>query len=868
MFKKISKILIFSLFLVLISSFMVGGAITDNIKGYWSMSSNCTGDDSGNGFTGTVRGTPVFVNSTEGCDFEKGPANNAISIDAVTSGDFMKDGGTFCLWSKTESGATNDVLGGFGFISGANPNRRQLILNVNTGTIDSFIWSDGTSTDNRVVGDALSTTTWKHFCMVWDTNGKISNYYVDKVNKGNSNNIIVIDGLLTTFTIGALNFNSATPNTGWYDGKIMGVGLWTDQKNTSEIESLYDEGRTYNPFAINLTDPFQITAKSFWDNNSITNFSVLMNGTVYNTTNGTIITPYLQNNTNLFNITFFDDEWFNNTYLNTAVSSNLEGVLKQTQTNITFNFSTGDLINSSINLTSLDTGEYFNVTNGSKVIYANKGLANFSVISASNIFSSFNMTLNLSALNNVSFSFSVNETQNVITFLDENTSSAIVNATILVYSPKGITLNLTTNSSGQINFSYIQNGSLDFGSYFYYFDKLGYVAINLTDTINISNIPHVKTYNLSRAKLTINVYDRVTRNLLSGVNVTVAFIGLFNETTTTGTVTKDNLTIVGGDYLVYASTDDYKTSVRSLTFTNQEEFTLNFYLLNLSESTAGTVFVTTTDSFFRKITGAKVELLEYIPSSLSYVSVAECVTNIDAQCSFAVELNTKVYYIRGTAIIGSIVLIAETNQNGEIFTVNNANRDLVFYTRTEFSVSSSSNLIYSITETFIANTSSISVDFSTFDGTAETVCIEYFKRDGTVYTSVTGDTYCLQASSALQNIDASVNLNRSNDYEARVYIKKTSNTIPLKTYVYPSKLATGEVFSDDMKSAIIMIFWVFALAFALHSKNITIWFIFAILLSWAEVLIFPLYSIVSISVFKTVLSLFTLMIARKKQDFT
>ncbi|GAH45845.1 unnamed protein product, partial [marine sediment metagenome] len=49
--------------------------------------------------------------------------------------------------------------------------------------------------------------------------------------------------------------------------------------------------------------------------------------------------------------------------------------------------------------------------------------------------------------------------------------------------------------------------------------------------------------------------------------------------------------------------------------------------------------------------------------------------------------------------------------------------------------------------------------------------------------------------------------------------------------------------------------------------NITLFFFLAIILSWIEIILFPIFSMAVLSVFKTIVSLLGIYFARKKQDF-
>lgn len=474
-----------------------------------------------------------------------------------------------------------------------------------------------------------------------------------------------------------------------------------------------------------------------------------------------------------------------------------------------------------------------------------------------------NLTANLSTSQNVSRTISSDLF--TITYIDVNTTNPIENATVLITYPSGNTTSLTTNSSGEVNFSFIIDGGLDFGNYTFVASKLGFLNLTTTEEILRNTSPMSVFYNVSRASITFNIYDRLDNSLLSGINISIAMVGQFNDTTTTGILLKNNLSIISGDYTVYASADGYKTEIRRFTYTNQEELTIDFYLLNLTQSNTGTLFVTTVDSFFRKITDANVELLEYSIADLSFISVSECITNINAECSFNVELNTKTYYIRATHTIGGELFIAETSQSGEIITISGETRNLIFYITSGFIISPLNNLVYDINEVFVSNISSISVNYFTTDGASIEMCIEYFLDDNGVLTSITGDTYCIFTSSSLQNINTNVGLNRSNDYEARVYIKNTNN-VTLETFYYPSDSSTGEIFADDMIGAMVVLAWLLILGLSIYMKNVTLFFVLGVFLSWAEVLIFPLYSMTSISVFKTVLCLMGLFVSYKRRD--
>jgi len=116
----------------------------------------------------------------------------------------------------------------------------------------------------------------------------------------------------------------------------------------------------------------------------------------------------------------------------------------------------------------------------------------------------------------------------------------------------------------------------------------------------------------------------------------------------------------------------------------------------------------------------------------------------------------KTYFIRATKTINSQLYTATTNPEGEIILTDAEIRKLILYFADTYTISDINNLVYDITESYTNNISSISVDFYTTNGLPIPICIEYFTKIAGVYTSVTGNTYCLSSTSAVRNIGANI----------------------------------------------------------------------------------------------------------------
>jgi len=219
-----------------------------------------------------------------------------------------------------------------------------------------------------------------------------------------------------------------------------------------------------------------------------------------------------------------------------------------------------------------------------------------------------------------------------------------------------------------------------------------------------------------------------------------------------------NVSIIAGNYTVYVVSDGFGTEIRTFQYTAETNVSIDLYMLNLTGTNTGALFVNTIDSYQRIVQGAKVVLMEYSPADLSFIQVSECLTNANGECGFWIELNTKTYFIRATKTINSQLYTATTNPEGEIILTDAEIRNLILYFANTYTISDINNLVYDITESYTNNISSISVDFYTTNGLPIPICIEYFTKLSRVYTSVTGNTYCLSSTSAVQNIGANIYL--------------------------------------------------------------------------------------------------------------
>lgn len=233
--------------------------------------------------------------------------------------------------------------------------------------------------------------------------------------------------------------------------------------------------------AITETGNFSITAVNSFNVNSINNFSVFFDGILYNTSIGTVTTG-LSNSTLLKNITVSSIGYFNKTYLNYNVSSNLIASLdpfnsisitiRNEQTNnliydntsIRFQNNQSETIyytnTSSLFVSDFDSGEYqitFNVLNAS-LNYNQK---------------SYTITVSNSSTSVLNAYLTQNSSTTVFTVSDKATAGLLDDVLATSYKMINNTWVVVesglTDITGSISFQY-----LPFTRYKYFLAKSGY----------------------------------------------------------------------------------------------------------------------------------------------------------------------------------------------------------------------------------------------------------------------------------------------------------------------------------------------------------------------------------------------------------
>jgi len=654
-----------------------------------------------------------------------------------------------------------------------------------------------------------------------------------------------------------------------------GISVWND--GTLDSPATYDArvGLSGANFLITANDEskppaipqIELTALDNYTGATITNFNANLtnsSGTYsLSTTNGSIFSP----ENGVINVTFYSNLYHKSINTSWDSTNDLEGSMGQTIIKLEMK----DIINNTVsfyewNLTDNTNSKTFTTYNGSFHISPPSNTAlNFTFAANTSAFYYEENTYTFNTLDTGYYNATVSYKPIVLKFKDAAEGTPLNNANITVYYPNSAPEIKTTNSSGHISIDIINGNNLDLGDYTFTFNSYaGYQSpVNFSRTINNTNIPYYEEIGITAVGITVNVYDRETKTLLTGIPVDVIILGILNKTTTTGTINVIDDTFIAGEYTIQTYADGYITEQQLITFTGQANATLDVYMLNSTGTNTALMFANVIDEFYRVQQDARVSLLEYDPSVKAFTKVSEKLTNVNGEAVFAIELNVKSYYMMATKTIGGQTYSAETNS--EIFQTENEIRNIVMRFTDPFEAGITDYLLIDYNETFINNISTIDFTYTTLDNFIAEVCVEYFQSLNNYDTSIY--TKCVNSSAAYSAVP--VLLNRSNNYFAEIYQKYNGNKYLIDRWVYPSQYNFDSLLSyNQYASGFFVLLWVLLLSISLMSKNIPLFCFGGMILTWIQFFKFPSVAMGSGSAVKTIMLIFILNLSRKKEDYT
>jgi len=316
------KLLLLPLCILLLSGMVAAGTLEDDTIAYYKSDVTGSFPDATNTYNGTISGA-TFSNGN-------GIINSAYSYNGVS--DYISLGtdafnslseGSISLWLKTDAQVSNEYIYAYG--QGAHAFAFYLD---NNGYPNVWLYEGGYVYNFRA-SITIDDDAWHH--LVFTVNGSGNKLYIDGTEDTSrvfSTGSSSTTGFLSTITTtgNANNLGRDYAGGGNIDALIDEIAFLDRSASPAEVTYLYDGGlpglpQQY-PYTPDSSAAFEVTADNLFNSSSILNFSVDIDGYIYNTTNGTLITELLQNSTSLYNLSFVNNNYYNITVNNINVSSN------------------------------------------------------------------------------------------------------------------------------------------------------------------------------------------------------------------------------------------------------------------------------------------------------------------------------------------------------------------------------------------------------------------------------------------------------------------------------------------------------------------------------------------------------------------
>lgn len=740
-----------------------------NLQAYWELEN--LNDSSDNGLTFTNVGATYTATGCHkgGCyDFDGVSNRMYISSQPLGSGGDT----TISMWVKQDT-----TIGDQDFCGAWGTQNLCLLRYVNGGTQGYFyIGRDGYYGDTSIVTHGLTTTNWNHILITYKSSSKTYKLYFNGVLFTTKNLTSTTPTTRNYFNIGAYAGGDGDGGVNFFNGKIDEVSLWNKTLNSTEVTDLYNNDITFVSTPT-INDDIQ---------------------SYYNVNNPTINV----NTTTDTNMSYILDSGLETTICNNCNSSsfNLSSLAEGLHTLKLISTDSSGQVNTSKNFTIDTTDPSLNVTafseetdyifNFSSIInYSDTNLDTCTIdIDTGDSIDCTNTSYTFNLNGNHTFNVSVNDSAgNTVT---SNGNIVLINPYQYFYfedSDSTPVTNFTINGQSYTNYYQEKIYDIGLGNITFTFSKLGYQTQNFTREMNLSSA-YNETIVVPGAIININIYDRETRNLLSGLT-TLTLVGPLgqNTSTTNGTASFQSLDFEVGDYQIIATHSNYATESAYFTFNNQEESIIDIYMLNSSATTYGQITITTKDEYSKFVGGAICKANEWNTNSSAFLPVAQGKTNGNGNTNLNIEIGTKLYLFNceKSGITGQIP--------EEIVFADLDTRTIILRTSTTSTLQDFEYITASASEDVVGNFTTITYTFSNSLGTDLEACLNYYSTRGNSRnllntTCVTSSSGTIQEMIAINNtynllIEATIGIN-SKTYKVNSFIHKSINDISFSLAYY------------------------------------------------------------------------------------
>jgi len=383
-----------------------------------------------------------------------------------------------------------------------------------------------------------------------------------------------------TYIDGYIQPGSGLPVSGTYHNRTAGYGSCSAGTIImSYSDSAYEIYKTAIRQGADITQNFTISATDFYNGLPISNLSVNISGVIFDTINGSINTNLnLSNSSSLWNITISSNSsggYFNRTYLNYNITSNLISSLHQAELFIT----PRELLSGNI----IYGG---NFTEGSQIVNNGNSLklkaGNFDIIFRHENYTTTTTNFSLSLLQNLSVNITVGSGQLIVNATNILTNLKIQNFSITATTGNYSITKSTTNYSIYLSIDVNQTYNLTI-------DAPGYVVNSTLFYLQNSSMNYTFFLYTSNS-IRIFIYNESNILPLLGNNVSMRFTSNnteFTYYTNTSTFYLDNL--VPAEYQILFSTYGYAPRTYTVTIGNRTTQSLTAYLTTNYSTTLFTV---------------------------------------------------------------------------------------------------------------------------------------------------------------------------------------------------------------------------------------------------------------------------------------
>src|SRR6056297_1505194 len=544
------------------------------------------------------------------------------------------------LWLKSDgNGGTRDIIWSNQGDSGATS-----LSIMDNGSIRCTSY-DGSGVSGAV-SPAIVSNTWIH--VVCGATTSNSYLYVDGVYYSGPS-FGGTDWFGATNSVLGINRNLAGE---WFDGKIDVIKFYDIALNQTQVNNLFNYNNiSYTP---PLVSNFTITASDIWSSSAINTFNATVNGTLYTTTNGTITTDILDNATSTYTVLIEATDYFDRTYTDYNVSTNLNAELSQSQikfrafptnwdnnvyifsdTAIPGNFTIDGVTKINDTVFNLSTGTY-NVT--------------FSSNSAYNWYNA-TQEISVSPLDDTTLKFSdIYNSKTNLSFTNRHDGAAVEDVNTLIYSEFGDTCigscpspwtelgyvpyyskNITFNGSSVFNLSTVSRNpiglDIQLANYTLIVSVDGYFPFNTT--INTTSGEITKNIQLGKiGSLNLTVLDSETNESVGeDVNLTVeSDTEQLTFTLTNGQGIIEGLTF-DTNYTAQFESASYNEAYYDL-FYNEQVFDFYYYM----RQDGTNITVTVTDVLAKPLDEAQVVIERFVNGT--YNTIGSRLTDIQGLAFF------------------------------------------------------------------------------------------------------------------------------------------------------------------------------------------------------------------------------------------